>query len=185
MIQSVSCSPRRRASAWQVKLEPARQHDRALRCPSTSNDLKAALRRACTLDVCMPPLTPSGGGVAFVYAWEHCSMLVELCACLHCDALDLPPVCWACRDVISAVFDASVRCSISIFDMCKEVSTPSMVPGPGTRLLLSRTRIESTGFRALRNRGFSPAGQLRCRTANLSAVRSPVSAGSGCDPGRF
>ena len=92
MIQSVPYSPRRRASAWQVKVVPARQNDRALRSPSTRTIRRRRWWRACSARDLHASLAASGDGVAFAYAWEHCSMLVELCACMYCYVLDFPPV---------------------------------------------------------------------------------------------
>ena len=86
------------------------------------------------------PQTQSEGCVFLADAWGQCSMLVELCACLHCDALDLPHVL-----VAVSICDLSCFghvCMVLYINILWYVRAPapSMVPGPAIWLLTSTTR---------------------------------------------
>ena len=86
------------------------------------------------------PETQSEGRVSLADAWGQCSMLVELCACLHCGALELPHVLVAVSICdLSCFGHVSMVLYINILWYVR-APAPSMVPGPATWLLTSTTR---------------------------------------------
>ena len=133
------------------------------------------------------PETQSEGRVSLADAWGQCSMLVELCACLHCDVLDLPHVLVAVSICdLSCFGHVSMVLYINILWYVR-APAPSMVPGPATCDLA--TYIDNQEINqpsSVRSEIADLAGPTACcMVADLSAVRSPVNASSGCVPGRF
>ena len=133
-------SPQRCALAWQVKKRRVVRPDRAWACPSTSTIRRRRCWRACSARCLHASPAPPGDGDPFGYGWEQCSMLVELCACLHCDAFDLPHVLVAVSICdLSCFGHVSMVLYINILWYVR-APAPSMVPGSATWLLTSTTR---------------------------------------------